>query len=309
MANVQDHGTAASHGQRPPSQPQCGKAAAWKGFVAGGVGGMSLVAAGYPLDLAKVRLQTSTQYTGFIHVLRSSFQREGLRGWYRGMSAPLVGVVPTFAINFWAYDQGVLLLHDMLGLHEDQRLPVRYSGIAGSLAGIPTVLVMVPTERLKVVMQAPATRARGFANPIEAVGSLYRSGGVASLYRGASANFLRLAIGSQVYFPVFEGVSQALASPGQRPGPAAVVLAGGLAGMAHWTIGFPFDTVKSRIQSSRTGTYSGLADCFRKLVAELGVRGLYRGLRPALVRAFPANGACFLGRDVAMRVLDWAFPE
>lgn len=39
MANVQDHGTAASHGQRPPSQPQCGKAAAWKGFVAGGVGG------------------------------------------------------------------------------------------------------------------------------------------------------------------------------------------------------------------------------------------------------------------------------
>ena len=56
------------------------------------------------------------------------------------MSAPLVGVVPTFTINFWAYDQGVLLLHDMLGLHEDQRLPVRYSGIAGSLAGIPTVV-------------------------------------------------------------------------------------------------------------------------------------------------------------------------
>lgn len=118
---------------------------------------------------------------------------------------------------------------------------------------------MVPTERLKVVMQAPATRARGFANPIQAVGSLYRSGGVASLYRGASANFLRLAIGyvvvqgrnarraryahtsvclahprSQVYFPVFEGVSQALASPGQRPGPAAVVLAGGLAGALLW---------------------------------------------------------------------------
>ena len=29
-----------------------------------------------------------------------------------------------------------------------------------------------------------------------------------------------------------------------------------------------------------------------------------KGLGPQVARAFPANAACFLGRDVALRVLD-----
>jgi hypothetical protein len=77
-----------------------------KSFVSGGFGGMCLVAAGHPLDLIKVRLQTSTQYTGMMDCVRKTIAKDGIRGLYRGMAAPLIGVTPIYAVCFWGYDVG-----------------------------------------------------------------------------------------------------------------------------------------------------------------------------------------------------------
>ena len=52
--------------------------------------------------------------------------------------------------------------------------------------------------------------------------------------------------------------------------------------------------IKSRIQSATTGTYSGFLDCARKTIATDGVGALWRGLGPAMARAFPANAAAFV---------------
>lgn len=52
--------------------------------------------------------------------------------------------------------------------------------------------------------------------------------------------------------------------------------------------------IKSRIQTAATGTYSGFMDCVRKTIATDGVRALWRGLGPAMARAFPANAATFV---------------
>jgi len=71
--------------------------------IAGGVGGMCLVFVGHPLDTIKVRLQTMTvvpgqpaPYSGFLDCTRKMYAAEGLRGFYKGMLAPLVGVTPMY---------------------------------------------------------------------------------------------------------------------------------------------------------------------------------------------------------------------
>lgn len=66
----------------------------------------------------------------------------------------------------------------------------------------------------------------------------------------------------------------------------------------------PPDTLKSRLQTAPEGKYTGLVDVFRKLIAEEGVGGLFKGLGPAMVRAFPANAACFLGVETARKALN-----
>lgn len=73
-----------------------------KSFLAGGAAGIGAVLAGHPFDTLKVRLQTSNQYKGLADCFRQTVAKDGLLALYRGMSAPLVGVTPMFALSFWS---------------------------------------------------------------------------------------------------------------------------------------------------------------------------------------------------------------
>ncbi len=77
----------------------------------------------------------------------------------------------------------------------------------------------------------------------------------------------------------------------------------GMAGVAMWSIAIPPDVIKSRIQSSPAGTYKGFSDAFLKIVRNEGPGALFKGLGPALLRAFPANAAGFLGRAASLHVM------
>lgn len=65
--------------------------------------------------------------------------------------------------------------------------------------------------------------------------------------------------------------------------------------------------IKSRIQTAATGTYSGFLDCLRKTIANDGVKALWRGLGPAMARAFPANAAAFVSPNEMVR--EYFFPD
>jgi solute carrier family 25 carnitine/acylcarnitine transporter 20/29 len=72
-----------------------------RSFVAGGFGGICAVVVGHPFDLVKVRLQTAERgvYSSALDVVRKSVARDGARGLYAGVSAPLVGVTPMCRYN------------------------------------------------------------------------------------------------------------------------------------------------------------------------------------------------------------------
>jgi solute carrier family 25 (mitochondrial carnitine/acylcarnitine transporter), member 20/29 len=71
--------------------------------MVGGFGGICAVLVGHPFDLVKVRLQTAEKgaYTGAMDVVKKTLARDGFRGVYRGVTAPLIGVTPMFAVSFW----------------------------------------------------------------------------------------------------------------------------------------------------------------------------------------------------------------
>eukprot|EP01135_Chromosphaera_perkinsii_P001149 Nk52_evm6s159 gene=Nk52_evmTU6s159 len=64
---------------------------------------------------------------------------------------------------------------------------------------------------------------------------------------------------------------------------------GGVAGVVGTSVIFPMDMVKTRLQNQKTGVklYNGILDCFRKIIRNEGVGGLYRGLGPNLVGVTP----------------------
>jgi solute carrier family 25 carnitine/acylcarnitine transporter 20/29 len=162
--------------------------------------------------------------------------------------------------------------------------------IAGGFSAIPTTIITTPMERIKVVIQTQdqIIGGRKYTGMFDAGSHMLKEGGISSLYRGTIATLARDIPGSMAYFVAYEWVYRALKpKDSDTLSIPSVIFAGGMAGVAMWSIAIPPDVIKSRIQSAPSGTYKGFFDCAGKMVAQEGIGSLFKGLGPALLRAFP----------------------
>ncbi|KAJ3126045.1 carnitine transporter [Nowakowskiella sp. JEL0407] len=277
-----------------------------KSFLSGGAAGVSSVLVGHPFDTLKVRLQTSNQYKGLADCFKQTIAKEGIRGLYKGITSPLLGVTPMFAVSFWGYDLGKQLVYWSTPKRTSLDLTYTEFALAGAFSAIPTTLITTPMERVKVMLQTQDTAGgsgKKYKGMFDAGMGVFREGGLASLYRGTIATLVRDIPGSAAYFVAYEICYRNLKP---KDGPAsmgAVLFSGGMAGVAMWSIAIPPDVIKSRQQAAPAGTYKGFMDCATKIILKEGPSALFKGLGPALLRAFPANAAGFLGREAALVVM------
>ncbi|KAJ3153401.1 carnitine transporter [Geranomyces michiganensis] len=286
--------------KEPPKMDQI------KSLLGGGAAGVATVLAGHPFDTLKVRLQTSNNYKGLADCFKQTVAKEGFLGLYKGMASPLIGVTPMFALSFWSYDLGCQLVRDLTPNRTKKDLTLTEYAIAGGFSAIPTTIVTTPMERVKVILQTQDQSVGGkkYTGMGDAAAGMWKEGGIRSLYRGTIATLARDIPGSAAYFWAYESVYRALKPEGKESlSVGSVLFAGGMAGVAMWSIAIPPDVIKSRIQSAPAGTYKGFVDCGMKIVAKEGPAALFKGLGAALLRAFPANAAGFLGRAAMMEVL------
>lgn len=285
-----------------------------KKFLSGGVGGMCLVAVGHPFDTTKVKLQTSTEYKNGLDVVKKTLASEGIRGLYRGMLTPLVFVTPLYAMVFWGYDLGQKIIRFSKGIpatsSTTEKLSLTENSIAGGISAIPATALMTPIERIKVILQTQkpdtVTGKMPYSGPLDVAKRLLREGGLRSLYRGTAATLLRDGPGSVAYFGVYEMLKQRFQKPGEM-NKAGILFAGGMAGVANWTVSIPPDVLKSRLQSAPEGTYKGMGDVFLKMMKEEGIGSFFKGIGPIMARAFPANAATFFGAELSFKFFDSLF--
>ena len=291
-------------------------ASSLRALLAGGVGGVCAVLVGHPFDLVKVRLQTSQPgvYSGALDVVRRTVAREGaVRGLYAGVSAPLTGVTPMFAVSFWGYDVGKQLVRSF-SPHTDASAPFTVTQVsaAGFFSAIPMTLITAPFERVKVLLQiqgqkqlAPGEKPK-YAGGLDTVRQLYKEGGIRSVFRGSAMTLARDGPGSAAYFATYEYTKRKLTpmdpvtgSPSGELSLPAVMGAGAAAGVAMWIPVFPVDTVKSRLQSASEAERQSIGQTVRGLYKAGGFKAFFPGFGPAMARAVPANAATFLGVEMA----------
>jgi hypothetical protein len=73
------------------------------------------------------------------------------------------------------------------------------------------------------------------------------------------------------------------------------------AGQAGWIVSIGPDTVKSTIQTSEKPL--GVIATTKQIIAARGVGGLFAGMNVAIVRAFPANAALFVGYELSRSLM------
>ncbi|XFG12609.1 hypothetical protein AB1E19_016233 [Capra hircus] len=289
-----------------------------KNLLAGGFGGMCLVFVGHPLDTVKVRLQTQPpslpgqppMYSGTFDCFRKTLMREGIRGLYRGMAAPIVGVTPMFAVCFFGFGLGKKLQQK----HPEDVLSYPQIFAAGMLSGVFTTGIMTPGERIKCLLQIQASSGETkYAGPLDCAKKLYKEAGIRGIYKGTVLTLMRDVPASGMYFMTYEWLKNIFTPEGKSVNELSVpriLVAGGFAGIFNWAVAIPPDVLKSRFQTAPPGKYpNGFRDVLRELIRDEGITSLYKGFNAVMIRAFPANAACFLGFEVAMKFLNWAVPN
>ena len=102
-------------------------------------------------------------------------------------------------------------------------------------------------------------------------------------------------MGNGLYVPIRNQICGPL-EPGQYASPLQKVAAGLIAGTIAISIASPTDVVKVRLQSQgllppEQQIYKGSIDCLRKSVARDGIKGLWIGWGPNVVRNSLINAA------------------
>lgn len=166
---------------------------------------------------------------------------------YRGIVPPLLGVTPIFAVSFWAYDLGKNLVYAATPKRETPALTTSEITAAGFFSAVPTTLIAAPVERAKVLLQVQGQgtpQGKQYSGVLDVVKGLYKEGGIRSIFRGTFATLARDGPGSAAYFAAYEVAKKSLTPKGKEPGDldlGAIIVAGGLAGVAMWSIAIPPD--------------------------------------------------------------------
>jgi len=286
-------------------------------FLSGGVGGVCSTLVGHPFDLVKVRMQTSATMspnTTTFSVLKETLAKDGVRkGLYRGVSAPIVAIAPIYATCFWGYDVGCRAIRSFSKMEPTDSFSLLQISLAGGFSAIPTTILMTPSERIKCLLQVqgneqlkPGAKPK-YTGMLDCGTKLVREGGIRNIYKGSAATLIRDVPGSIAWFGAYEIIKSLISEfQGVEKGklsPLATMFAGGCAGISNWVVALPLDIIKTRLQTSpdAKATWGSI---FRGLVKEEGVASFYRGVGPAMIRAFPANASCFLGMEVSRSVLE-----
>jgi hypothetical protein len=149
-------------------------------------------------------------------------------------------------------------------------------------------------EIVKLRMQLAGRGTPGAPPP--SAGATIAELGLAGLYRGVGATWLRDIPFSFIFFPLFANLKTALGGEHSLP---ALFAAGALAGSFSAGAVTPFDVVKTRLQvKGAEGRYRGIADCARTILREEGAAAFAKGLVPRMLVQAPLFGCTLLSYEI-----------
>ena len=242
------------------------------GGMAGGIGVTSV----YPIDLIKTRMQNqigNDKYRSSFHCFMKTLKNEGFLALYKGLRPQIMGVVPEKAIK--------LAVNDIVKSY-CKKDSVISDIISGGCAGLSQVIVSNPLEITKIRMQMSGESSKP-ADFKKIVSDL----GFRGLYKGLPACMARDIFFSAIYFSVYSAVRKRMMKEGDITNTGQLI-SGTFAGFCASSVTTPLDVIKTRIQVGNR--YSGIYDCFNRMIKYEGYKSLFKGFVPRVLRSSPQFG-------------------
>lgn len=206
-------------------------------------------------------------------------------------------------------------------------LSLPYYFAAGAAGGFTQSLVLCPIDVVKSKLQVMGI-GHGHGNlegvkvpsSLQVAREIVKNRGLLGLYLGLLPTLYRDVIGYGFFFTGYEGLKLWAEGPvathavdsgkhehhGHGASMIAVTVSGGLAGVLYHLSTYPFDVVKSIVQTQtfvgETPKYNGMLHCFETVYREAGLKGFTKGFTPTVLRSIPASATGFLAYELVQQI-------
>lgn len=272
------------------------------GFSAGVVSTLAV----HPFDVIKTRLQIeqhASRSGGSFSVMRTITAEAGgpggrglVRSFYRGLMPNMIGNSVSWALYFMWYGNIKDLIKATRGGHHQDLHSSDYF-LASGTSGILTAVFTNPIWVIKTRMLSTARNTPGAYKSIShGTLDLYRSEGLRGFYRGLLPSLFGVSHGA-IQFMAYEQLKNhfARSRPSNQLTNLDFLYLSAASKIFAGSITYPYQVVRARLQTYDAQVkYKGAWDVVRQVVAKEGVRGLYKGLGPNIVRVLPSTCVTFL---------------
>ncbi|XP_015460327.3 calcium-binding mitochondrial carrier protein SCaMC-1 [Astyanax mexicanus] len=197
-------------------------------------------------------------------------------------------------IRYWKHST-VLDIGDSLTIPDEFTEEEKTTGLwwkqlaAGAMAGAVSRTGTAPLDRMKVFMQVHSSKSNKISL-VSGFKQMIKEGGVASLWRGNGVNVIKIAPETAIKFMAYEQYKKLLSKEGGKIRTHERFMAGSLAGATAQTAIYPMEVMKTRLTLRKTGQYSGMFDCAKKILKKEGVKAFYKGYVPNILGIIPYAG-------------------
>ncbi|RCH82274.1 mitochondrial thiamine pyrophosphate transporter, partial [Rhizopus stolonifer] len=177
-----------------------------KPFISGMLAGSFATATTYPFDLLRTRfaMQGETRvYNNMLHAVLDIYEKEGVRGFYRGLGSSITQIMPYMGLMFFSYEGLCSMaqsLKDKKVIPEDHKR--MQDMLCGSLAGIISKTGVFPLDvvRKRLQVQGPhmseyvVSKIPSYSRDNSVLGCIRKmvaTEGVWSLYKGIVPGLLK----------------------------------------------------------------------------------------------------------------------
>jgi solute carrier family 25 oxoglutarate transporter 11 len=297
-----------------PEQKRGGVARALQPYVCGGASAMFASTCIHPIDLTKVRLQLIGEGTrnaprpSAVSVMRIVAQTEGVSALYAGLTASLTRQA--------TYGTARIGLHTAFSARLRERnggnaIPLAQKFLSSFASGAIASMIGNPFDVSLVRMQSdglkPAAERRGYTNVFDAVHRIVREEGFMSLYHGYPPTLLRAIAMNVGMMMTYDQIKETVTKINGPTFSTQLISSAG-AGFACAWLSLPFDMMKTRLQNmkvdpiTRQMPYSGLGDCFLKILRQEGVLAFWNGFGAFYSRCAPHAMIILLIRERLTRL-------
>ncbi|KAL7560693.1 hypothetical protein ACA910_021428 [Epithemia clementina (nom. ined.)] len=292
-------------------------------LLSGGLAGTVASTVTNPLEVIKTQLQSSNNmFIGgggatnrVAAVAREILRLDGLPGFFRGLPATLVGIVPSRSVYFYAYQRSKNALDPYL----PQGSPLN-ALLSGFLAGIAGNTITNPIWMVRTRMQLLADSAAGqvaYSNYWDAIVTIFRNEGMSGFYKGVAASYWGCTEGA-AQFLMYEQLKKRLLiranrrrqqhglQPTDHLCEVSLFLSAAASKMVASIATYPHEVARTRLrEQAKLGVfkYKGMWNTLAIIAREEGRQSLYSGMGVHLLKVVPNSALMFLTYELVRKWL------